>query len=401
MRTDLVKLLFYNHTEKVSGAEQVLKTLVSRLPADEYSISIACPPGDMSALAEELSVRQIDIPPLLARFTTNPFYLSKYAASCLLTIRRFRKVLREEQPDIVHANSVRAGLIATLASYGLKVPIVWHIHDMLPNNKISALVRAVAFCSSRNKLVAVSKATAIAFRKARPSTWVSVIYNGIDGNVYKQDEAARVRIRRELGLPDQAFVACMVGQITRRKGQLGMIDIFSRLIQQVPDAVLLIAGAPVFTQEDHDYYEEIVESVESRGLGGNVRLLGARRDVPALLNAADVVVVNSSREPFALVVIEALATGKPVVAPDIDGYPEVVCNNVTGYVTNPSDRNAMAQQLYKLACNADLRTKLGEQGMKVARTSFTADMQARRFVAFYRSLLEPQSSHAGAMVVEG
>ena len=400
MSTPAIKLLFYNHTDKVSGAEHVLKTLVSRLPSEEYSIAIVCPRGDMSAVADELKVRHVEIPILSARFTSNPLHLVKYMTSGLLTFLRFRKVLLVEQPDIVHANSVRAGLIAALASFGLQVPIVWHIHDMLPNNAISTLVRAVAFSSPRNKLVAVSKATAIAFRKSRPSTCVFVIYNGIDGDVYKQDASAGDQIRQEQKIAKSTFVACMVGQITRRKGQLGMVQSFAKVIQRVPGAVLLIVGAPVFTQDDHEYRREITDFIESRGLSKNVRLLGARRDVPALLNAADVVVVNSSREPFALVVIEALATGKPVVAPDIDGYPEVVCNNVTGFVTNPNDKEAMPKHLCRLAADTELRFKLGEQGMKVARTSFTAEMQARRFITFYRSVLEAQSSQIGAVVVE-
>lgn len=396
-----IKILFYNHTAKVSGAENVLRMLASRLPSEQFAPVIACPAGDMAEVMERTGIGHVAIPALEARFTKNPVHLARYLMSGLSTVRYFRRLLDVQQPDIIHANSVRADIVASLGSLGLKMPVVWHIHDILPPHPISRLVRSVASASPRNKLVAVSKATARAFRGSSKCPPLYVIYNGIDTNLYLPDDGAGIRLCHELGIPADTFVTCMVGQITRRKGQREMVDVFARVVQRVPNAVLLIAGAPLFNDDDRLYYEEIASTIAKLGLEANVRLLGSRSDVPALLNAADAVAVNSFREPFALVVVEALATGKPVVAPDIDGFPEIVLDHVTGFVTAARDGAAMADRLCELAANPELRASLGEQGRSNVVASFTTEIQAERFRAYYRSVLDSIDAYSQTVAVEG
>ncbi len=392
------RVVFFNHTAKVSGAEYVLRMLLEQLPRAQFEPVLVCPEGDMAGIGAQLGVPHVVIPALKARFTHNPLRLLRYVGSAAATIVALRRVLGEQQPALVHANSVRAGMVATLASLGTEVPILWHIHDVLPEHPISSLVRAVARLRKRNVFVAVSHATARGFVGSDTRLEVQVIHNGVDTEKFRPDAGERAAMRAELGLEDGAFAVATVGQITPRKGQLGIVKLFAEVVREVPGAQLLIVGTPMFHKADQVYLQSIKRKIQALGLQNHVRLLGARRDVPALLNATDALALNSSHEPFCLVVTEALATGKPVVAPAIDGFPEIIVEGENGFLTSPGRPEQMAARLVELARDPALRERAGQHGRELTLGQFSQETYVKRFTAFYNAVIRTPEM-AGERVV--
>jgi L-malate glycosyltransferase len=396
-----MKILFVNHTGIVSGAERVLLTILDRLDRKRFEPTVSCPLGsDLANLVREGNVSVVPTPDLQARFTWNPFRALQYLRSYFRAIRDFRRAPYLQTATLIHANSVRAGLVASLASVGTGIPVIWHLHDMMKPHPFSTAIRWVALLAPTVSVLAVSRAAAKQFRglllrftPARP--FVEVLHNSIDAERFRPDPAGRQRIRQALGLTEAQFTAAIVGQLTPRKGQLETIQAMSDVVKRVPDAVLLVVGAPLFN-DDHRYLARLQSAVTQLGLRGKVFFLGQRSDINSLLAATDAVIVNSRHEPFGLIVLEALAAVKPVVAASVDGVVEVIEDGATGLLVPPGDREALASALIRLAGDRQLCESLAARGRAVVEKDFTCEGYIQSLEAYYDRTAEQHSARTSA-----
>src|SRR5688500_18254353 len=194
-----MKILFYNHTGQASGAERLLLMIIARLDREKFDPVVVCPDdGPLMKLAAELAP-VVAVEALKARFTWRVDHLIGYLRSFLRVIHQFRQEVLNIKPDVIHANSIRAGLVATAATFGLKSRVVWHLHDLLPRHPLSSVIRAFAFISSRTQMIGVSQSVANNFVGAffPLRNRVRAILNGIDLETFKRSQTARQEIREE------------------------------------------------------------------------------------------------------------------------------------------------------------------------------------------------------------
>jgi glycosyltransferase involved in cell wall biosynthesis len=389
-----MKILFLNHTGRVSGAERVLLTILENLDRNRFELVVSCPEEtELARLVHERDVPVVPFPHLEARFTWNPVLFIRYLVSYWRAIREFRKSPALRTADIIHANNLRAGLLASFAAIGTRIPVIWHLHDILKTHPISTVIRCIAVSMTTVSVISVSQATANGFRgrlfaTAQSPILTTVLYNSVDGKRFRPDLVERQRIRQTLGLKDSQFVFAMVGQLTPRKGQMETIRAFSTVSKTISHALLLIIGAPLFN-DDQRYANLLHSTVEKLGLTGRVLFLGQRSDISALLNAADGVVINSKREPFGLIVLEALAAGKPVIAARVDGIPELVDNEITGLLVPAGDHHALASALCRLSRDPQLCAALSSNGQQLVRNGFTHASYIESLEEFYRRVMRP------------
>ena len=151
----------------------------------------------------------------------------------------------------------------------------------------------------------------------------------------------------------------------------------------------LVSGGPIYETEGHEgYAERLRRRVVDLGLGGRVHLLGNRDDVPEILAGVDVLVhVPSAPEPFGRVVAEAMAVGKPVVAANAGGLPEIVEDEVTGLLVPPGDPSACAAAVTRLLADPALRARFGAAGRRQAEQRFDPAVHAERVMAAYREVV--------------
>ncbi len=383
-----MKILFYNHTGQVSGAERMLLLILSLIDRDGFEPLVVCPEqGPLQKMAGALAVKVESVSGLEARFTWRVDHVLRYCRSFVGVILHLRRSVVKNRPDLLHANSIRAGLVATAATIGLGTKVVWHLHDMLPAHPLSTAIRAFAAVSSRTEMIAVSAAVARNFR-GRWSGFmkdrVSVILNAIDLSKFQPDRTAKLRTRRQLRFRENDLVVGMVGQLTPRKGQLELLHAFGEALEEKPQTVLLVAGAPLFNR-DHEYLELLKRTTSELGIGQKVRMLGARSDIDVVMQSLDLLVVNSKAEPFGLVILEAMACGTPVLAAAVDGIPEIIKHGENGWLVPPGDQDALAQAIASLARQPGLREQLAERGKQDVAAHFSADRYLADLQTFYHS----------------
>ena len=169
---------------------------------------------------------------------------------------------------------------------------------------------------------------------AVPKTKIRALPNGIDTQAFRPEASVRVAERRALGLQDK-FVWLAVGRLDEAKDYPTMLQAFSKVVKGFPKALLLIAGAgPLEGNVKH--------LAVKLGLEKRVRFLGLRRDTSVLMNAADAFILSSAWEGMPLALLEASATGLPVVATAVGGVPEIVIDEKSGFLTPPEDPAALA-----------------------------------------------------------
>ncbi|HVS82511.1 MAG TPA: glycosyltransferase family 4 protein [Pyrinomonadaceae bacterium] len=386
-----MKILFYNHTGKVSGAERVLLMILGGLDRGRFEPVVSCPAdGRLIEMVSELGVITVSTESLEARFTIRVDRLAKYVASFVRLVRATRTAVINEAPDIIHANSIRAGLVMSAATFGLSVPVIWHVHDLLPRHPLSTAIRLFACASRRNRIVAVSQAVATRFKGRLARAFrgrVQTIHNAVDVERFCPDPQIRKETRRALGLEAKTLVG-IVGQLTPRKGQLELIEAFAELSRAVPNTVLLVVGEPLFNR-DGEYAKSLVRAADRNGIADRIHFLGSREDIPAIMRALDLLVVNSCVEPFGLTVIEAMASGTPVLATAVDGINEIVRHGENGWLVSGRDRRSLVEALFTVVRDRQLRERLAEEARSDALRRFSTDRFLNQIEAVYRDMLAP------------
>src|SRR5258706_2154135 len=219
-----MKILFYNHTGQVSGAERVLLMILTRLDRSRFDPAVIFPEqGPLLEMTTKLGVPAEALPDLDARFTWRVGLFLRYLRSFGQGIRKLRDKIRRLKPDLIHANSIRAGLVATAATTGLPTTVIWHLHDLLPSHPLSTGVRLCAFLCSCTRMIAVSGAVAKNFCGLIPGMAANIkrrttgILNAVDAPRFQPSQTAGEQVRAELNLQDLRPVIGITWHLTVRK----------------------------------------------------------------------------------------------------------------------------------------------------------------------------------------
>jgi L-malate glycosyltransferase len=344
---------------------------------------------------EAEGVAWLRMPVVEARFTWRPDQILKAATSLSRAIVALRRTLVRLHADIVHANTLRAGIVTSLALIGTKKRAVWHVHDILPRHPLSWAIRVLAVLLRPAGIIAVSDATARAF--CGPFSFkgkVTTIYNGTDLSRFPLKSAESLRLRSEMGIPEDAFLVCAVGQICARKGLLELVKAFEQIAARTPGMHLAIAGRVVFVHEEK-YFKTLLRAVAEPGILERVHFTGELGDVSGLLQAADLLVLNSVEEPFGLVLVEAMSSGTPVLATRVGGIPEIVTDQQNGWLIEKADTPGLARKLLELSQNKSLLERVAQCARDETCARFSLEKFQSRLQEFYAELMPPQETIIG------
>jgi glycosyltransferase involved in cell wall biosynthesis len=385
------RILCINHTGMVSGAEKVLINILRGLDRARYEPYVLCPAqGELAAAIHAEGVEWFPLPTMNARFSRRPDRVLQSMASLFKTVAAMRKQIGVLNPDLIHANSVRAGIAASLAAMGTGKTVIWHVHDTLPKHSVSAAIRAFAFLNRSVRIIAVSQSTANSFSGTLPfNDRVRTIHNGTDLHRFPLKQPGRSAFRKSIGISDQQFLVCAVGQICRRKGLLELVNAFKEIHTQAPDMHLAIVGKVVFRHED-TYLDALRAAAAEPEIAHRLHFTGELGDVSPVLQAADLLMLNSSDEPFGLVLIEAMASGTPVLATRVGGVPEIVTDQENGWLVESGDTRALPSKLLELSRNRSALDQVAKRALSTTCPKFSLERFQSDLMKFYAEL-EPGS----------
>lgn len=379
-----MRILLVEFNSAISGAERSLLELVQGLRG-EHDLILACPTGPLADRAAELGVEMMAIPPSQLTFRLHPRHTLRGLTEMGRAARRLRAIARRLRPDVVHANSIRAGLLAIPAARGLS-PVVVHCRDALPRGLPGAVVRGVVLAGS-DSVVAISLHVAVNFAG---TGWagrrVAVVHNAVDLARFDPEVLPKAGCRGALAIED-GLVLSVIAQITPWKGQDLAIGVLAELRDRGYEALLLVVGEAKFvgaaTRHDNRAFErEIRALVETCGLGDHVRFLGERSDPERILAATDVVLVPSTEEPFGRTIIEAMAMGVPTAATSVGGPPEILVGGIGGRVVHGRDAAAWADAVEELAGWTPER---GSAARAAAAARFSRERHTAAMLAIYEA----------------
>ncbi len=369
MTPEPIRVVYLAHAFMVGGAEEMVLNLVRHLPP-RFEPMVCCI-HEAGPIGEEI------------RRTGTPLTVLGLEPGLRRPgdIGGIRRYLRARRPAIVHTFLLTASLYGRLAAILEHVPIVigTEVNIYQRKRRHHALAERLLMRWTDRVVVSAESVRDFYVRQvhADPAR-VDVIYNAVDFT-QAQPTRTRAEVRRDCGVPEQAFVGGMIARLTEQKGHRFLFDAMAVAPALAAMHAIVIGGG--------DLQSALVRQVEDLGLSGRVHFLGPRRDLGDLLGAMDVFVMPSLWEGLPLSLVLAMGAGLPVVATAVAGIPEVVDAGRTGLLVAPGDAAALGAALTTIATDVAARERLGRDARASVLPRFNVDGYVRAITGLYDRLL--------------
>lgn len=399
MRGDaLIRVLYLQSNSEIGGSDISLLRIIKNLDRARFRPIVVLP--SQGPLAKEFDRRgaKVVIMGEMLKLTTRkgPLYHLRYLANYPLAVARIVRLIRGERIDLVHTNTLH-NLYGYPAARLARRPHVWHVREVVTQSAAVRRLEALLARRFADRIITVSAAAAEMFADDGGvyPPHLTVMWNGVDLHRFHPRNSG-LRIRSELGLAADAQLVGMVCRLDHCKG----VDVFLRAAalcrEEFPGARFVVCGGEVEGQEE--VAREAVRRAGELGLDGVVRFTGWRygpEDMPEVYAALDVVISASTRpESFGLVLVEAMATGKPVVATNLGGTREVCVAGETAILVPPRDPRRMADAILELLRDPGRAARMGRAGRERAERNFDEQRHARELSLLYEEVLNARSARA-------
>lgn len=360
--------IFYLITElDIGGAEKCLYQLASRLDRGRYEPVVCClfGQGEIGGWLEARGVRVE--------------YLAMRSKLDVGVVPRLCQLLRRYRPHVVHTFMFHANIVGRIAARLSGVPVVVSSIRVAEEGRryhvwLDGLTHRLVDCET----CVSEQVRAFTAKQARiPAEKLVTVPNGVET---QQFECAGGAMRQELGLAPDIPVITTIGRLNEQKGLPFLLRAAGEVVKEQPDATFLLIGAGPLEGE-------LRRQVADLGLGGSVRFLGWRGDVPQILADTDVFVLASLWEGMPNVVLEAMASAVPVVATDVHGTAELVVDQETGLLVPPGEPAPLAEALLGLLESPERAAAMGRRGRQRVEEHFSMEAMVRRNEELYRRLL--------------
>ena len=302
----------------------------------------------------------------------------------IAAIVKLTKHLRRRRSDVVHAFLPAAVILAGCAARLARVPhFIVSRRSMLDHYRKSRILTAADRFPLRFADVVVNNCRAIAEQAALgdrlPEARSLTIYNGVDTVRFNPKSDANAR--QQLGFAPEHVVFGIVANFRECKRHIDFVHAAARLIDRVPRARFLMVGA------HHATRDAVNAEIQRLGLGPSFASVVGTCEPEKYYQAIDVYVCTSATEGLSNSIMEAMASGKPVIATRVGGNPELVRHGDTGYLVAPFAPNEVASTAEVLARDPGLRARMGARARHVAETSFSMTAMVERYEELYTTLL--------------
>lgn len=361
------RILLVIDDASIGGGQRHVLALARGLNRKEFDVAVACEPTGY--LVDELAQSGIRHFPVRLPGYFNP-----------AGIIRLRSILQEYRPDVLHTHGGTAGFYGRLAALFLPARRIHTYHGIHYLNFAPGFRRALLTTVDRMLLLLTDTVICVAHHDFHAGVKAGVvrkdrgvvIFNGIDVRRFAaRGRAPAKRARRSL-------VVGTVGRLHVQKGQRHLLEAAAELLRKYPGISFRIIG-------DGDLRKELENRAAQLGIAERVAFLGAQSDIRKELHSWDVFALPSLWEGFPLVLLEAMAAGKPVVATSVNGVTEMLESGREGLLIPPGDSASLAGAIQRMIDDRDFAASCGRRAVARVRSEFSEDVMIRRIEDVYRS----------------
>ncbi|MGB3479795.1 MAG: glycosyltransferase [bacterium] len=358
-----IRVLHFLHKAELAGAEALVVNILNSINPELFQVHLCFFfQSDMCKVMNILKKSSIPVS-----------FLDKRKGFDIRMFSRISRIIRDFKPDIVHTHMyiLRYSFLPTLFN---NVNIKIHTLHTLAQREVSYNARVIPYLAFRYfgfLPISVSKHVS---RSVEETYGVSspVIENGIN-----LDHFITIKLRRNIKTSCINFIN--VSNFRFAKNHIFLINAFAHAVKSNKNIKLFLVG-------DGPLRKEIEKSIIHEKLEGHVILMGARNDVPKLLENADIYVSSSRWEGFGLSIVEAMAAGRPVIATSIAGMSDIVKDKVTGLLVSPDDISDMTKAMIYLSQNDNIRRNMGIQGRNFVVNKYDIKDTTKNYENLYKSL---------------
>ena len=360
------------------GAEQLMPTMMKRFKDAGFNIRV-CALQTRAGNPIAADLKRIGLPVDLIPVPNLRHPLNLFRVLSYFKIHR---------PQLVHTQLEFSDILGTLAARILGIPSVSTVHILDKSaEKKSKVMRLKLrrfvlrkFCS---RIIAVSEKTRTHHLKTGglDPNKVTTVYNGIDIARFKvTNESQITKTKQVLHLPLNSQIIITVAVLREPKGIQYMINALPAILEEIPDIHYLVVG-------DGAYGTSLKDLSAALSIQDHITFAGHRTDIPDLLACGDIFVLPTLGDALPTVLIEALAAGKPIVASNVGGVPEIIENGVNGVLIPPGDSSGLADACLQLLKNREQASQMILAGSQTVWQRFNVDAQVKQLSNIYEEIV--------------
>jgi|WetSurMetagenome_2_1015567.scaffolds.fasta_scaffold00012_133 glycosyltransferase involved in cell wall biosynthesis len=362
-----IRLMQITHDLAIGGLQQVVVNICKTIDRERFDISVLClrSLGEFVPEIEKLGIKVMLLP-------------QKRSGVDYFSFLKVARILRERKIDVIHTHNTHPLIDGTLAALLSGVGTIIHTDHArnFPDKKRYMLAERV-MSQFIYKMVGVSQATSgdlMKYEKISPHKIITVL-NGIDGSKFDITVDRQAK-KKEIGITVDGPVIGLGVRLTIQKGITYLLRAMPEIIRHYPDITLVIAG-------EGDFEKELREIASEIGVEGNTLFIGPRLDMPEILKILDIYVLPSLWEGLPMVLLEAMASGCPIVATDVGGNSGAVVNGESGALVEPGSSDALARKIIRLLGDEALRNSYAQKGRELFMSRFTARRMTEQYEKLY------------------
>jgi len=322
------------------------------------------------------------------RMVTLPALVRRISPACdIMALYHLIRIIKKDKPDLVHTHTSKAGILGRLAAKIADVPCIVHTpHGHVFYGHFGPLLSKLfiglekIFSFVTHRIISLTDGEKEDYIKLAlcPPEKLSRIHSGVDIGKFKQAPVRVSEKKHSLGLPQKRLVVGFVGWLLPIKGPMHLLKAMEDVWQEYDDPVLVFLGKG-------DLDAELRAEALKTGSNGRVHFLGWRDDIDEIMPIFDILVLPSLNEGMGRVLVEAMAAGKPIVASNVGGIPDLVQHGINGLLVPPGDEKALAAGIKQIIASPDKAESMGRQGRGLCNR-FSLEAMIEKIDGLYQDL---------------
>ncbi|AEB30205.1 putative glucosyltransferase [Carnobacterium sp. 17-4] len=382
----MINILYLHAGAEMYGADKVLLDLVKNLDRSKYNPYVILPSDGV--LVDAFKKNNINVKivpyPIMRRKIFNPIGIIKYGIEYIKFSKQLLKIAKNKNINVIHTNTA-AVMEGVYVSKKMKIPQIWNIHEIIVKPKV--VFKLTSFIIAKTSKVVVTDSNAVKLHLESSEFFngnIKVIYNGVNSTDFNPTNDSKY-LYKEFSIPENSQIIGMMGRVNSWKGQNDFVQAANLIMSKYSDVYTILVGSAFEGEEWR--VEQLKKDVSESPYHDRIIVEGYRNDSKGIYKLYDMLILPSTNpDPLPTVVLEAMATGKPIIGYKHGGVCEMVEEGYNGLLAEANNPDDLASKIEILLKDHQLRKKMGENSRKRQLEMFSIKSYVENFQELYDCL---------------